>query len=186
VSCRRIDPARVRITFRAKHETQSPPGAARLIDRQQPGRSPGRCCSLAGPAASLLLLLRYSGDSERKPPVGVAGYIQKAGPSWMRKPAIASDHVEERYGVSRPLGCVTLLDLSESGSATPAGAAAALVLAIQEFVANGGGRPSRRRRRSAASRGRMSSRGCAGRRGCSAFDYRTRRAVGHGAAGFSF
>src|SRR5689334_10205983 len=32
--------------------------------------------------------------------------------------------------------------------------AAALVLAIQELVANGGGRPSRRRRRSAASPGR--------------------------------
>src|ERR1019366_6056747 len=43
---------------------------------------------------------------------------------------------------------------------------AALVLATQEFVANGGGRPSDRRRRSAASPGRTGSRGRGSRRGC--------------------
>jgi len=54
-----------------------------------------------------------------------------------------------------------------SGSGTPGDAseAAALVLATQEFVANGGGQPSCRRRRSAASPGRTGSRGGAGRRG---------------------
>ena len=39
---------------------------------------------VSGPAGSLLLLLlllRYSGDPERKPPVGVTGYIETAGPS---------------------------------------------------------------------------------------------------------
>jgi hypothetical protein len=40
-----------------------------------------------------------------------------------------------------------------------------LLCLLQEFVANGGGRPSGRRRRSAASPGRTGSRGCAGRRG---------------------
>jgi hypothetical protein len=32
-----------------------------------------------------MLLLRYSGDPEQKPRVGVAGYIETAGPSWKRK-----------------------------------------------------------------------------------------------------
>jgi hypothetical protein len=45
------------------------------------------------------------------------------------------------------------------------GEAAALVLAIQESVANGGGRPSGRRRRSAASQARTGSRGRVCRRG---------------------
>src|SRR5664279_1190727 len=54
-----------------------------------------------------------------------------------------------------------------------AGAAAALVLATQEFVANGRGRPSDRRRRSAAWPGRTGSRGRVGRRGC----WRSKRAV---------
>jgi hypothetical protein len=71
--------------------------------------------------------------------------------------------------------------LSEGSCPGDAGETAALVLATQEFVANGGGRPSRRRRRSAVSPGRTSSRGCAGQRGSSAFDYRTPGAVGHGA-----
>jgi hypothetical protein len=53
-----------------------------------------------------------------------------------------------------------------SGGSSPGrpGEAAALVLAIQEFVASGGGRPSLRRGRSAASPGRTGSRGGAGRR----------------------
>ena len=36
---------------------------------------------VAGPAARSLLLLRYSGDPEGKPPVAVADYIGSAGPS---------------------------------------------------------------------------------------------------------
>jgi hypothetical protein len=55
--------------------------------------------------------------------------------------------------------------LSEGSCPGDAGEAAALVLPIQEFVANGGGRPSRRRRGSAASPGRTGSRGRVGRRG---------------------
>jgi hypothetical protein len=57
--------------------------------------------------------------------------------------------------------------LELSGGSSPSGAreAAALVLATREFVANGGGRPSRRRRRSVASPGRTGSRGRVGRRG---------------------
>jgi hypothetical protein len=35
--------------------------------------------------------------------------------SWMRKPAIFSDDVEDCHGVSRPLGWVALLDLSGRG-----------------------------------------------------------------------
>lgn len=54
----------------------------------------------------------------------------------MRKPAIASDHVEERHGVSRPLGGVALLDLSDTGSATTAGTATALVLATFGYLAS--------------------------------------------------
>ena len=75
-----------------------------------------------------------------------------------------------------------------SGSSCPgrASEAAALVLAVQEFVANGEERPSGRRPPGAASPRRTSSRDCAGRRGCWAFDHRTRRAVGHAASGFSF
>jgi hypothetical protein len=46
------------------------------------------------------------------------------------------------------------------------GGAAALVLATQEFVANGGRRPSCRRRRSAGSPGRTGSLGRVGQRGC--------------------
>lgn len=37
----------------------------------------------------------------------------------MRKPAIVSGHVEERHGVSRPLGCVALLDLSGTSRQLP-------------------------------------------------------------------
>ena len=58
-----------------------------------------------------------------------------------------------------------LLVLSDTGSETAGGDAAALVLATQDFVANGGGRPSRRRRRSVASQGRTGSRGRVGWRG---------------------
>ena len=59
----------------------------------------------------------------------------------------------------------TWLLLSEVSSPGDAREAAALVLATQEFVANGGGRPSCRRRQSAASPGRTGSRGRVGRRG---------------------
>ncbi len=38
-------------------------------------------CIVAGPAARSLVLLRYSEDPEQKPPVGVAGYVETAGPS---------------------------------------------------------------------------------------------------------
>jgi hypothetical protein len=43
----------------------------------------GRFSFVAGPATRSLLLLRYSGDPEQKPPAAVAGYIETAGPSWM-------------------------------------------------------------------------------------------------------
>jgi hypothetical protein len=56
--------------------------------------------------------------------------------------------------------------LSEGSSPGYAGAAAALVLATQAFVANGGRRPSGRRPQSAASPGRTGSRGSDGRRDC--------------------
>ncbi len=41
----------------------------------------GDCSLVAGPAARSLVLLRYSEDPEQKPPVGVAGYVETAGPS---------------------------------------------------------------------------------------------------------
>jgi hypothetical protein len=60
-----------------------------------------------------------------------------------------------------------MLVLSEVSSPGGAGEAAALVLATQEFVANGGGRSSLRRRRSAEAPGQTGSRGRDGRRGWS-------------------
>jgi len=48
----------------------------------RPARAPA---SPPGPATRPLLLLRYSGDPERKPPVSCAGYIETAGPSWQRQ-----------------------------------------------------------------------------------------------------
>jgi hypothetical protein len=60
---------------------------------------------------------------------------------------------------------IAWLRLSGGSSPGGPGKVAALVLAIQELVANGGGRPSRRRRRSAASPGRTGSGGCVGRHG---------------------
>jgi hypothetical protein len=53
-----------------------------------------------------------------------------------------------------------------SGSPGGAGEAAALVFAIEESVANGGRRRSRRHRRNAASPGRAGSLGRVGQRGC--------------------
>jgi hypothetical protein len=55
--------------------------------------------------------------------------------------------------------------LSEGSSPGDSGEAAALVLAIQEFVVSGGGGRGRRRQ-SAASPGRTGSRGRVGQRGC--------------------
>ncbi len=67
-------------------------------------------------------------------------------------------------GVSRGSAPARLL-VSERSCPGGAAEAAALVLATQDFVANGGWRPSCRRRRSAASPGRTGSRGRVGRRG---------------------
>jgi hypothetical protein len=81
-----------------------------------------------------------------------------------------------RSGLTAPRAwapALARLVLSEVSSPDGAGAAAALVLATQEFVANGRGRPSDRRRRSAAWPGRTGSRGRVGRRGC----WRSKRAV---------
>ena len=67
-------------------------------------------------------------------------------------------------GGARRLPRTTPLRLKQQS--TDASEAAALVLATQGFVADGGGRRSDRRRRSAASPGRTGSLGRLGRRGC--------------------
>ena len=134
------------------------------------GRRERPACSCFTPEAVTTTRLLLPGESS-SPPCDRRG----------RRPAV------ESHGKGKParrLGA--WLGLSEGSCPGDAGETAALVLAVQEFVANGGGRPSRRRRRSAASRERTSSRGCAGRCGWWAFHYRTRLAVGHGASGFSF
>ena len=82
----------------------------------------------------------------------------------------AHDRVGDAELVRARHGRQAANDCSCPKSAGPGGAAeaAALVLATQEFVANGGGRPSRRRW-SAASPGRTGSLGRVGQRGLVAF-----------------
>ena len=69
------------------------------------------------------------------------------------------DHCLKTKAVVIGIGRRRVLD-AWCGSPTGAGEAAALVLATQEFVANGGGRSSLRRRRSAASPGGRAAVGC--------------------------
>ena len=76
---------------------------------------------------------------------------------------------------SRHAPSISWLELSELSSPGGAGEAAAPVLAIQAFVANGGRRPPARHRRSAASPGRTGSGGRVGRRGVVAFQSRSDR-----------
>jgi hypothetical protein len=76
--------------------------------------------------------------------------------------------------------------LSVVSSPGGTGEAAALVLATQEFVANGGGRSSLRRRRSAESPGRTGSRGRDGRCGWSRSIAELAEPSVHAAPGFSF
>jgi hypothetical protein len=59
-----------------RHDTGK---TAAFDDDQQPTGLTEECSIVAGAAARSPLLLRYSGDPERKRPVGVAGYIETAG-----------------------------------------------------------------------------------------------------------
>ena len=78
---------------------------------------------------------------------------------WTHSPFTAEKPREQ----SRHAPPISWLELSEGSCPGDAGETAALVLAIHEFVANGGG--PRRRSRRAASPARTGSRGCAGLRG---------------------
>jgi hypothetical protein len=71
--------------------------------------------------------------------------MQRAGSPWL-----LAQRLRVRAAGGRAWG---LPNYAWSNSPGGAGAAAAFVLATQEFVANGGGRPSDRRRRSAGSPG---------------------------------
>ena len=107
--------------------------------------------------------------------IGALAYVAVRQPE--RLLATTTERAEQAGSCGRHRGRVAIrrgtsslatawLLLSEVSSPGGAVEAAALVLAVQEFVASGGGWPSGRRRESAASPGRRVSSGRVGGRGC--------------------
>jgi hypothetical protein len=118
-----------------------------------------------------------SGGRERALPTRPDQQRRRVSPAWLvtqaeRKPPSAGRAVGRRLLVpslqAMSSSRIRSPPLSEVSSPGGAAEAAALVLATQEFVTNGGGRASRRRW-SAASPGRTGSLGRVGQRGLVAF-----------------
>ena len=107
-----------------------------------------------------------AGGEARPGGAASAAYPREGGKSSTR-PDVAEMPVRQEEQVPAPRGHLIPVRLLHASCSSPGGVgeAAALVLATQEFVASGGGRPSDRRRRSAASPGRTGSHGRGSRRG---------------------
>lgn len=132
-----------------------------------------RSCVRPGRPSLREAALREIAGSWRRPPV--VRTAQFGGP-W-RATRGERTRYRNRRRAGGPTSAIARLRLSEVSSPGGAGEAAALVLATQEFVANGGGRPSGRRRWSAHRPSGSCRSACAKRRSRSGICPGARRAA---------